>query len=80
MQKSVYNKPFNESFIRKFEAVKYNANLVITGAIRGTYRERLCHEFGLESSVTVNDLANHYFFHEIVKGFSTLHLQVFRLS
>ena len=46
---SVYNKPFNESFIRKFEAVKYNANLVITGAIRGTYRERLYHEFGLES-------------------------------
>ena len=44
---SVYNKPFNESFIRKFEAVKYNANLVITGAIRGTYR--LYHEFGLES-------------------------------
>ena len=49
MQMSVYNKPFNESFIRKFEAVKYNANLVITGAIRGTYRERLYHEFGLES-------------------------------
>ena len=31
-----YDKPVNESFNRKLEAVQCNASLVVTGAIRGT--------------------------------------------
>ena len=36
----IYDKPCNESFKGKHEAVKYNACLAITSAIRGTSRER----------------------------------------
>ena len=50
-----YEKPLIVSFKRKLESVPYNANLVITGAIRRTFRERLHHELG---------------FHKIVKRFS----------
>ena len=44
----IYDKPYNESFKEKLEAVQYNACLAITGAIRGTSRERLFRELGLE--------------------------------
>ena len=43
----IYDKPYNESFKEKLEAVQYNACLAITGAIRGTSRERLYRELGL---------------------------------
>ena len=39
----------NESFTNKIESVQYNAALAITGAIKGTSRERLYQELGLES-------------------------------
>ena len=45
----IYDKPFNESFKRKIEMVQYKAALVITGAIKGTSRDRLYQELGLES-------------------------------
>ena len=34
---------------KKKESVQYNATLAVTGAIRGTYREKLYQELGLES-------------------------------
>ena len=37
------------SFRSKLESVQYNAALAITGCIRGTSRERLYEELGLES-------------------------------
>ena len=40
---------FNESFQNKLESVQYNAALAITGAIRGSSREKLYQELGLES-------------------------------
>ena len=43
----IYDKPCNESFKEKLEAVQDNACLAITGAIRGTSRERLYWELGL---------------------------------
>ena len=43
----IYDKPCNESFKEKLEAVKDNACLAITGAIRGTSREGLYRELGL---------------------------------
>ena len=44
----VYDKPSNETFINKTEKAQYDAALAITGAIRGTSREKLYAELGLE--------------------------------
>ena len=48
----IYDKPCNETFKEKREAVQYNACLAVTGMIRGTSRERLYRELDLE---TLND-------------------------
>ena len=40
---------YNNSFHQKLESVQYNAALAITGAIRGSSREKLYQELGLES-------------------------------
>ena len=45
----IYDKPHKGSFKRKIKRVQYNACLVITGAFKGTSRERLYQELGLES-------------------------------
>ena len=37
----IYDKPFIESFKTKIEIVSYKAVLLITGAIKGTSRDRL---------------------------------------
>ena len=44
----IYEQPFNESYKRKIEMVRYKAALVITGAIKRA-RDRLSQELGLES-------------------------------
>ena len=45
----IYDKPNNDSFIQNIEAVQYNATLAITGAIKGTSRDKIYQELGLES-------------------------------
>ena len=45
----IYDKAYNASFHQKLELLQYNACLAITGAIRGTSREKLYEELGLES-------------------------------
>ena len=45
----IYDHAFNEAFQNKLESVQYNAALTITGAIRGSSREKLYQELGLES-------------------------------
>ena len=45
----IYDQAFNEYFQNKSESVQYNAALAITGAIRGSSREKLYQELGLES-------------------------------
>ena len=45
----IYDHAFNESFQNKLESVQYDAVLEITGAIRGSLRENLYQELGLES-------------------------------
>ena len=45
----LYDQALNMSFHQKLESVQYNACLAITGAIRGTSREKLYQELGLES-------------------------------
>ena len=45
----IYDHPNNEHFKSKLESVQYNAALAITGAIRGTSRDKLFNELGIES-------------------------------
>ena len=44
----VYDQPHNACFSDKIESIQYNAALAITGAIRGTSKEKLYQELGLE--------------------------------
>ena len=44
--------------LEKMESIQYNAAVVITGAIRGTSREKLYQELGLESLVRDDGIAN----------------------
>ena len=44
-----YDQTFNMSFQQKMETIQYNAALAITGAIRGSSRENLYQELGLET-------------------------------
>ena len=45
----IYDQTYNESFHQKMELIQYNAALAIAGAMRGTSREKLYQELGLES-------------------------------
>ena len=45
----LYGKVFNASFHQKIESVQYNACLAITGAIRGSSREKNYQKLGLVS-------------------------------
>ena len=45
----LYDQPNNKCFCLKIEAVKYNAALAITGAIKGTSQIKLYRELGLEA-------------------------------
>ena len=44
----IYDQPNNKTFCDKIESIQYNAALAITGAIRGTSKEKLYKELGLE--------------------------------
>ena len=46
---TIYDQAYNGSFHQKLELLQYKAYLAITGAIRGTLREKLYEELGLES-------------------------------
>ena len=48
----IYDEGYNVSFHQKIESIQYNAALAITGAIRGTSKEKLYHELGFESLVS----------------------------
>ena len=45
----LYDQAFNNSLHAKIESIQYNACLAITEAIRGTSREKIYQELGLES-------------------------------
>ena len=45
----VYDQPNNSSLSEKFESLQYNAALAITGAIKGSSKEKLYQELGFES-------------------------------
>ena len=45
----IYNQTYNTSFHQRLKSLQCNAALAITGAIRGTSKEKLYNELGLES-------------------------------
>ena len=45
----IYDQAYNLSFHQKLESIQYNAALALTGAIRGSSREKLYQELSLES-------------------------------
>ena len=45
----IYDEAYNETFHWKLESIQYNACLALSRAIRGSSREKLYHELGLES-------------------------------
>ena len=63
----IYDKPLNESLKRKIEMVQYNAALIITGAFKGTSRDKIYQEFGLES-LADRRWTRKLFFHKIILG------------
>ena len=48
----IYDHIFNEFFQSKLQSIQYNATLAITGAIRGSSREKLHQELCLESWIS----------------------------
>ena len=46
---TVYDQPNNSSLSEKIECLQYNAALAITGAIKGSFKEKLYQELGFES-------------------------------
>ena len=42
----IYDLTFNESFHQRFESIQYNADIAITGTIRGTSSDMLFQELG----------------------------------
>ena len=45
----IYDQAYNASFHQKLDSIQYNAALAITGAIRGTFKEKLYDQLGLET-------------------------------
>ena len=45
----IYDQAYNLFFHQKLESIQYNAALALTGAIRGSSREKLYHELSLET-------------------------------
>ena len=45
----IYDRHYSNSFHQKLQSIQYNVTLAITGAVRGSSREKLYQELGLES-------------------------------
>ena len=45
----IYDKAYNSSFHQNLEKIQYNSTLAITGATRGTSKEKIYQELGLQS-------------------------------
>ena len=71
----IYDQPHIDSFINKVESVQYNAALAITGAIKGTSKERIYRELGFESLADRRWFRRMCTFWKIVKGISPTYLQ-----
>ena len=64
----IYDNPGNISLAHRLETIQYNAALAITGCIRGSSREKLYAELGLESLSDRRYCRKLCFFYKIVNG------------
>ena len=64
----IYDQAYKESFHQKLELIQYNAALAITGAIRGTSREKIYQELGLGSLQKRRWYRKPCYFFKILKG------------
>ena len=70
----IYKKPLSESVQRKTEMVPYNAALIITGAFKGTSRDKIYQELGLESLADRRWTRKLIFLHKIILGLRPFYL------
>ena len=70
----IYVKPYIQTFVSKLESAKYNDYLAITGAIRGTSKERIYQELGIESLANRRWYRRMCLFWKIVNGLSLNYL------
>ena len=70
----IYDNPGNASFIQKLEVIQYNASLSITGCFRGTSREKVYSELGLESLADRRFSRRLCSFYKIVNGLAPQYL------
>ena len=73
----IYDYPANVSFSQKLESIQYNACLAITGCFRGTSREKLYSELGIESLVDRRFIRRLVFFYKVFNGFAPQYLTEF---
>ena len=71
----IYDQPSTDLFKNKIECVQYNAALAITGCIRGTSREKIYQELGIEALSDRRWCRKLLFFYKIVKGYAPEYLQ-----
>ena len=70
----IYDNPGNSPLSQKLESIQYNACLAITGCFRGTSREKLYSELGLESLADRRYSRRLFTFYKIVKGMAPQYL------
>ena len=70
----IYDKAFIGSFQKKLESIQYNAALAITGTIRGTSREKICSELGIESLQYIHWYRKLCIFYKILTNMSPKYL------
>ena len=73
----IYDNPNNDTFCHKIESVQYNAALEITCAIRGTSREKLYQELGLEYLSDRRWCRRLCFFYKIINNQTTSYIKNF---
>ena len=64
----LYDQTFNNSFHERLESIQYNAALAITGAIRGSSREKLYQELGFVSLQQRRWYRKRCLFYKIIKS------------
>ena len=70
----IYDKPHNEKLTDLVESIQYNSALAVTGAIKGTSKQKLYNELGLEYLKDRWWIQRLYFFHKIYNLKSTRYL------
>ena len=70
----IYDQPNNNALVNKLESIQYNSALAITGAIRGTSRDKLYKELGLEYLSSRSRFKRLSLFHKIIHTKSPYYL------